>query len=137
MFLPNIHPGYISWEEFEANQTKLLANANGYGEDRRKSPPREGAALLQGVVICGVCGLRMTVRYHVDHGHPLPDYVCQRHGIQTAAPSANACLAPKSIKQSAKSCSKPSLPLPWMWRWRFLRSCEHDRRKWIVCAAPK
>ncbi len=29
----------------------------------------------------------MTVRYHVDHGHPIPDYVCQRHGIQTAAPA--------------------------------------------------
>jgi DNA invertase Pin-like site-specific DNA recombinase len=86
VFLPNIHPGYISWEEFEANQAKLLANANGYGEDRRKSPPREGTALLQGLVICGICGLRMTVRYHVDHGHPIPDYVCQRHGIETATP---------------------------------------------------
>ena len=31
--------------------------------DRRRSAPREGAALLQGVVVCGVCGLRMTVRY--------------------------------------------------------------------------
>lgn len=87
VFLPNMYPGYIAWEEFEANQVKLLANANGYGEDRRKSPPREGAALLQGLVICGVCGLRMTVRYHTDHGHPLPDYVCQRRGIQTAGPT--------------------------------------------------
>src|ERR1019366_8486827 len=86
VFLPNMHPGYISWEEFEFNQTKLLANANGYGEDRRKSPPREGAALLQGLVICGVCGLRMTVRYHTDHGHLIPEYVCQRHGTQTAEP---------------------------------------------------
>jgi DNA invertase Pin-like site-specific DNA recombinase len=86
VFLPNMHPGYISWEEFESNQTKLLANANGYGEDRRKSPPREGAALLQGLVICGVCGLRMTVRYHTDHGHLIPEYVCQRRGIQTAEP---------------------------------------------------
>jgi len=86
VFLPNMYPGYISWEEFESNQAKLLANANGYGEDRRKSPPREGAALLQGLVICGVCGLRMTVRYHIDHGHPIPDYVCQRRGIQTAEP---------------------------------------------------
>ncbi len=58
----------------------------GYGEDRRKSPPREGAAVLQGLVICGVCGLRMTVRYHTDHGHPIPDYVCQRRGIQNAEP---------------------------------------------------
>ena len=86
VFLPNMHPGYISWEEFEANQAKLLDNANGFGEDRRKSPPREGAALLQGLVLCGVCGLRMTVRYHTDKGHPIADYFCQRHGIQTATP---------------------------------------------------
>jgi len=86
VFLPNMYPGYISWEEFESNQAKLLANANGYGEDRRRSPPREGAALLQGLVICGVCGLRMTVRYHLDHGQTIPDYVCQRRGIQTAEP---------------------------------------------------
>ncbi len=86
VFLPNVHPGYISWEEFESNQAKLLANANGFGEDRRKSPAREGAALLQGLVLCGVCGLRMTVRYHTVHGHPIPDYVCQRRGIQTAEP---------------------------------------------------
>src|SRR5260370_10647426 len=81
-----MYSGYISWEEFESNQAKLLANANGYGEDRRKSPPREGAALLQGLVICGVCGLRMTVRYHTAQGHPIPDYVCQRRAIQTSDP---------------------------------------------------
>ena len=84
VFLPNAHPGYLSWQEFEGNQAKLLENANGYGPDRRRSAPREGAALLQGMVVCGVCGLRMTVRYHVRQGHPVPDYVCQRRGIETA-----------------------------------------------------
>jgi hypothetical protein len=53
VFLPNAAPGYISWEEFEANQATLLANASGYGPDRRRSPAREGVALLQGLVICG------------------------------------------------------------------------------------
>jgi hypothetical protein len=28
----------------------------------------------------------MTVRYHTDHGHLIPEYVCQRRGIQTAEP---------------------------------------------------
>ncbi len=84
VFIPNAHPGYISWEEFEANEARLLENANAYGSDRRKSPPREGVALLQGLVICGVCGRRMTVRYHVVHGHPTPSYTCARRYIQTA-----------------------------------------------------
>ena len=43
-----------------------------------------GVALLQGLVICGVCGQRMTVRYHVVHGHPTPSYTCARHHIRTA-----------------------------------------------------
>ena len=47
------HPGYLTWEEYEANQATLLVNAAGYGTDRRRSPAREGVALLQGVVICG------------------------------------------------------------------------------------
>lgn len=86
VFLPKIHPGYITWEEFEANQAKLRDNANAYGLDRRKSPPREGNALLQGLVLCGICGKRMTVRYYVREGHPVPTYVCQREGIEMAQP---------------------------------------------------
>ena len=30
--------------------------------------------LLQGRVVCGVCGTRMTVRYHVRQGKASPDY---------------------------------------------------------------
>src|SRR6266481_4437588 len=47
-----------------------------------KSAPREGPALLQGLVLCGVCGKRMTVRYHDRDGCRVPDYVCQRDGIE-------------------------------------------------------
>jgi DNA invertase Pin-like site-specific DNA recombinase len=84
VFLPQAHPGYVTWEEFEKNQATLLTNANGYGPDRRRSPAREGVALLQGLVICGRCGDRMTVRYVVARGRPAPYYACQRRGIETA-----------------------------------------------------
>ena len=43
-------------------------------------------ALLQGLGICGRCGQRMTVRYSMVHGHPAPEYVCQRRGIEAAQP---------------------------------------------------
>jgi DNA invertase Pin-like site-specific DNA recombinase len=86
VFLPDAHPGYLSWEEYEANQAALQANAAGYGTDRRRSPAREGTALLQGLVICGRCGQRMTVRYSIRQGHPQPDYVCQRRNIESATP---------------------------------------------------
>ena len=83
VFIPDAHPAYITWEEFEANQRQLLENANGYGSHRKKSPAREGTALLQGVAVCGLCGRRMTVRYQVCQGRPAPIYNCQQQGIQT------------------------------------------------------
>jgi DNA invertase Pin-like site-specific DNA recombinase len=82
VLITDAHPGYISWEQFEANQARLAANATAHGKDRRASPPREGPALLQGIVVCGKCGARMTVRYHTRKGQQTPEYVCQSEGIQ-------------------------------------------------------
>jgi DNA invertase Pin-like site-specific DNA recombinase len=76
------HPAYITWEQFEEHQTMLRENAAVRGQDRRRSPAREGPALLQGLVICGKCGLRMTVRYRHARGTLFPIYMCQREGIQ-------------------------------------------------------
>jgi DNA invertase Pin-like site-specific DNA recombinase len=86
ILLPGTHAGYISWEEYEENQCRLRENAQALGHDRRKSPPREGPALLQGVVLCGICGRRMTVRYHNRAGRRVPDYMCQREGIEHGEP---------------------------------------------------
>jgi len=80
--VPDAHPAYITWEQFEQHQTMRRENAAVRGHDRRRSPPREGPALLQGLVICGKCGLRMTVRYHQSRGALVPIYTCQREGIQ-------------------------------------------------------
>jgi hypothetical protein len=46
----------------------------------------EGPALLQGLVVCGRCGDRMTVRYHRRHDGLWPTYVCQRQGIAHGEP---------------------------------------------------
>jgi DNA invertase Pin-like site-specific DNA recombinase len=74
--LRGAHPGYIDWDEFERNQQTLRRSALAYGLDNRRSPPREGPALLQGLVLCGVCGGRMTVRYHQQADALVPDYCC-------------------------------------------------------------
>jgi len=70
------HPGYISWEEYEENQRRLQENAQTCGVTHRQCPPREGPALLQGLVVCGRCGGRMTVFYHSRQGLLLPYYRC-------------------------------------------------------------
>ena len=84
VLLHDAHPGYITWERFEENERQLRDNAQSY-EAKRRSPPREGPALLQGLAVCGVCGRSMTVRYHTRKGRQKPDYVCQREGIETAS----------------------------------------------------
>src|SRR5262249_20500151 len=60
--------------------------AQAIGFERRKSPPREGPALLQGLIVCGKCGRRMTLRYHARQAGLCPEYVCQRKGIENAEP---------------------------------------------------
>jgi hypothetical protein len=80
------HPGYISWDHYEKNLRRLHENAQAHGKERRKSPPREGPALLQGLVICGRCGERMSVRYRDHHGEILPEYVCQKQRVEKGEP---------------------------------------------------
>ena len=80
-FIPGTHPGYITLEQYEANLATLAANAAAHGPDRAAGPAREGPALLQGIIICGRCGNRMTLRYHTRGGQQTPTYVCQRDGI--------------------------------------------------------
>jgi DNA invertase Pin-like site-specific DNA recombinase len=75
------HAGYITWEQYQANQQRLLENHQGHGE-KSSAPPREGPALLQGMAICGKCGRCMTVRYHHRKGQLMPDYMCQKQCIE-------------------------------------------------------
>jgi DNA invertase Pin-like site-specific DNA recombinase len=69
--LQNAHSGYITWEQFLRNQQRLDDNRTFRPEERRGAA-REGAALLQGIVLCGLCGRRMSVHYQ----NGIPRYVC-------------------------------------------------------------
>ncbi|GAA3782684.1 hypothetical protein GCM10022225_83720 [Plantactinospora mayteni] len=64
------HPGYITWQQFVDIETKLAANHTKAGF----RPPREGPALCQGIIFCGICGGRMGTRYG-DGGRV--HYLCQ------------------------------------------------------------
>jgi recombinase/recombinase-like zinc beta ribbon protein len=67
------HPGYISWAQFRRHQEQLADNRT-FDREQHRGAVREGGALLQGIVGCGVCGRRMTVRYMPDGLRPI--YVC-------------------------------------------------------------
>ncbi len=79
------HEGYITWEEYLDHQKILESNRTNGEETLLKGPAREGAALLQGLLICGCCGRRLTVRYK-GNGGLYPTYECnwkRREGLAT------------------------------------------------------
>jgi recombinase len=61
--LQDVYPAYISWEEFVSNQKRLADNQNNYYQNKQ-GVPRQGRALLQGIVLCGVWGCHMSSHYH-------------------------------------------------------------------------
>jgi Recombinase zinc beta ribbon domain len=79
--LLDAHPGYITWEQFRRHQQILDDNRTWRPEERRGAV-REGSALLQGIVLCGVCGRRMNVRY-LSEG-TIPSYQCRQAHAQLA-----------------------------------------------------
>jgi DNA invertase Pin-like site-specific DNA recombinase len=71
--IPDHHPGYITWDQFLANRHRLAANrTNG---EVLAGPAREGLCLLQGLLVCGICGRRLASRY-IGNGGLYPVYNC-------------------------------------------------------------
>jgi DNA invertase Pin-like site-specific DNA recombinase len=59
----DVYPAYIAWETFEQIQQMLLDNYAAYDRNKSRGVPRDGAALLHGIVYCGECGHKMVVQY--------------------------------------------------------------------------
>jgi DNA invertase Pin-like site-specific DNA recombinase len=69
------HPGFIDRETFQANQARIAGNTR----PRAHEPGgaiREGAALLQGIAVCGHCGRKLKVHYQGRRGQQSPAYHC-------------------------------------------------------------
>jgi DNA invertase Pin-like site-specific DNA recombinase len=87
ILLQEVHPGYISWEQFLSNQQRLDDNRT-FREEERRGVVREGAALLQGIVLCGLCGRHMRVRYCGNRSRP--QYDCNQTHTDFAAPTCQS-----------------------------------------------
>ena len=77
------HEGYISWDQFVANRHRLAANRT--NAEGLPGPAREGLCLLQGLLICGCCGRRLTVRYTGNKG-VYPVYECSWRRRESVGP---------------------------------------------------
>lgn len=69
------YPAYIRWAQYEKNQERLRQNASSYQDFKRQArgASRDGAALMQGLVVCGSCGHHMRVKYKQG----APRYICE------------------------------------------------------------
>lgn len=152
VLLPDRMPAYISVEQYQANLARMAAN-----RQLADSPgaPRDGAALLAGLLRCGRCGgHRMTVSYHTDRSRtPAHGYVCAynqaNYGVggrcqHIAGPALDAYLTEQVLAAVAPAALEVSLAaagqaeaeragLDKLWRQRLERAgyaAERARRQY-------
>jgi DNA invertase Pin-like site-specific DNA recombinase len=113
VLIRDAHPAYISWPQYERIAAQLRVSAKAIVFERSGGPPREGPALLQGRVVCGLCGSRMHVHYNTRrNGALITNYVCAGRGrlfgdppcqsmLGTAIDAAIAALVVESVTPMA------------------------------------
>lgn len=72
------HAGFIDWATYESIQKRLDSNTRP-GPHRKGGVVREGAALLQGIGVCGHCGRRLSTHYRGRNS--TPGYHCAGKNI--------------------------------------------------------
>jgi len=87
------HEGYITFDQQLKNLDTIQKNRTNPREAVLSGPAREGLALLQGLLICGVCGRRLTTRYR-GNGGIYPIYECnwrKREGLSKTSCMSVQC----------------------------------------------
>jgi len=92
------YPAYISWETFERIQAMLRDNYAEYSRNKTRGVPREGAALLHGILYCGECGHKMIVQYKGG-----TRYLCNYLRLQRQAPVCQYLAADPVDRQAVQA----------------------------------
>lgn len=90
--IPKSHEAYITEEQYRENLLRLRANQFKRGSTE-PGAVRPGAALLQGSVRCGVCGVKMSVHYQGKNN--APTYQC--YGVDKLD-SSRKCTSVSGVK---------------------------------------
>jgi DNA invertase Pin-like site-specific DNA recombinase len=83
-------PAYITWEQYQMIQERLMRNRSKF---EGRGIVRDGAALLQGLVVCGRCGYRLSTQYPMRNSNAYPRYVCNHAHVQYKAPLCSSLSA--------------------------------------------
>jgi DNA invertase Pin-like site-specific DNA recombinase len=89
----DVYPAYIAWETFAQIQDILADNYAAYDRNKSRGVPRDGAALLHGIVYCGACGHKMMIQY--KHG---TRYLCNALRQQYHVPVCQ-CIPADAVDQ--------------------------------------
>jgi excisionase family DNA binding protein len=73
------HEGFIGWDTYQANQTRINANIRPVAHAAGDGAVREGTALLQGLAVCGTCARKLAVFYQ-GRRKSTPGYYCTGTG---------------------------------------------------------
>jgi DNA invertase Pin-like site-specific DNA recombinase len=142
VLLKDRRPAYISWETYEKNLGRLQDNR---AVADAKGAPRDGDSLLQGLVVCGYCGARMTVNYHGSDKRY--SYVCAHRNTvygggscqclsgapldEFAAEKVLQALEPAALElslEAAKNIESERAELDGLWRKRLERATYEAER---------
>src|SRR5919205_586214 len=108
------YPAYVGWETFEKIQAMLRDNHAEYDRNKTRGVPRDGEALLHGIVYCGACGHKMLVQYkngtryicnalRQQHGTPVCQYIPANPIDAKAVAAFFAALAPAELDAYARA----------------------------------
>jgi hypothetical protein len=142
-------PAYISAGQYERNLARMAANR---ARAESLGAPREGPALLGGLVVCGICGHRMQVSYETSRQGLTGRYCCQRRHHTYGEPrcqqmaarflddhvvaEALSALAPAALELSvtaARQVEAHRAEVDRIWRQRLERAdflCDRARRQY-------
>jgi DNA invertase Pin-like site-specific DNA recombinase len=98
-------PAYITWERYLANQQSLQQHRSGPG---CKGSPRDGSALLTGLIVCGNCGRCLQPSYRT---HARAYYNCVRHlheGTEQACFGLKAAAVDDLVTQQVLRALEPA-----------------------------
>jgi len=93
VLLKDHHPCYITWDRYMENQ-RILASNRTKTHQTVNGAPKNGSALLAGLLRCAQCGHKLHVGYRGSDGRA-PRYYCQTGNKEQGRPS---CLSFGGVK---------------------------------------